>query len=52
MTTQSEALLENNLVKQLIGLGYQRVTILNEEQLLQNLQEQLEVFNETSFSQR
>ena len=52
MTTQSEALLENNLVKQLTSLGYQRVSLLNEAQLLQNLQEQLESFNDTSFSQR
>lgn len=52
MTTQPEAILENNLVKQLAGLGYQRVSILNEAQLLQNLQEQLEVFNQTKFSSR
>lgn len=52
MSTQPEAILENNLVKQLTGLGYKRVSILNEAQLLQNLKEQLEAFNETSFSTR
>lgn len=52
MTTQPEAILENNLVKQLTGLGYQRVSILNEAQLLQNLKEQLEAFNDTIFSSR
>jgi type I restriction enzyme R subunit len=52
MTTQPEAILENNLIKLLAGLGYQRVSILNEAQLLQNLKEQLEAFNQTRFSAR
>lgn len=52
MTTQPEAILENNLVKQLTDLGYRRVSILNEAQLLQNLQEQLELFNGTKFTLR
>jgi type I restriction enzyme R subunit len=52
MSTQPEVLLETNLVRQLTGLGYQRVAILNEAQLLQNLQEQLEAFNQTKFSSR
>lgn len=51
MTTQSEAILENNLVKQLTGLGDQRVSLLNETQLLQNLKEQLELFRVASILQ-
>ena len=50
MTTQPEAILENNLVKQLTGLGYQKVQLLDEAQLITNLQEQLGAFNNTSFT--
>lgn len=50
MSHQSEAVLENNLIKQLRGLGYASVTIQDGEALVSNLQSQLEVFNETTFS--
>src|SRR5258706_1194100 len=50
MTTQSEALLENNLIKQLTGLGYQSVQIHDGDVLLYNLKVQLEVFNKTKFT--
>jgi len=50
MTTQSEAQLENNLIQQLAGLGYARVTINDEATLVANLKRQLEVFNNTTFS--
>ncbi|MFK8013285.1 MAG: type I restriction endonuclease subunit R [Marinicellaceae bacterium] len=50
MTTQPEAILENNLVKQLTGLGYQKVQKLDEAQLITNLQEQLGAFNNTTFT--
>ena len=44
MTKQSEAQLENNLIKQLTGLGYQNVTIKDGDALLSNLKAQLEGF--------
>jgi type I restriction enzyme R subunit len=50
MATQSEAILENNLIKQLIGLGYQSVQIHDAEAFLGNLKTQLEKFNKTSFT--
>lgn len=50
MTKQSEAVLENNLIKQLRGLGYASVQIQDGEALVSNLKSQLEVFNETTFS--
>lgn len=50
MSTQPEAILESNLIKQLEGLKYDRVVIVDEEALLANLKGQLEVFNKTVFS--
>jgi type I restriction enzyme R subunit len=50
MSHQSEALLENNLIKQLRGLNYSSVTIPDGEALVSNLQSQLERFNETTFT--
>jgi type I restriction enzyme R subunit len=50
MTVQSEAILENNFIKQLHGLGYASVTIKDADGLLANLKTQLEVFNKTTFS--
>ncbi len=52
MSHQPEAILEDNLVKQLGSLGYSQVEIRDEESLLTNLQEQLGNFNKTSFSER
>jgi len=52
MTTQSEAILENNLVKQLTGLGYEYVQIHDEEGILANLKSRLETFNNTTFSEK
>ena len=46
---QSEAQLEESLIKRLGGLGYDRVTIPDEEALLSNLKAQLEKFNKTIF---
>jgi type I restriction enzyme R subunit len=48
--SQSEAILENNLIKQLIGLGYASVQIHDGDALLSNLQQQLEAFNNTTFT--
>ncbi|AUC76141.1 type I restriction endonuclease subunit R [Olleya sp. Bg11-27] len=50
MSKQSEAQLENNLIKQLVSLGYQNVTIQDGDALVSNLKAQLEAFNKTSFS--
>lgn len=52
MTTQPEAILENNLVNQLTGLGYARVPIHDEDGILANLKSELELFNKTSFSDK
>jgi len=48
---QSEAQLEESLIKRLGGLGYDRVTIPDEVALLSNLKSQLEKFNKTQFSE-
>nr|WP_314838651.1 type I restriction endonuclease subunit R [uncultured Flavobacterium sp.] len=50
MSHQSEATLENNLIKQLIGLKYTSVKIQDGDALVSNLKSQLEVFNETTFT--
>ena len=51
MSTQSEQTLENNLIAQLETLGWDRVTITDEESLLANLKKQLEIHNETTLSE-
>lgn len=43
--TQSEAELENNLVKRLSGLGYEHITIADSAELLSNLRRQLSRHN-------
>ncbi|PIF30770.1 type I restriction enzyme R subunit [Flavobacterium sp. 9] len=50
MGHQSEAVLENNLIKQLISLGFLSVKIQDGESLVFNLKKQLELFNETTFT--
>ena len=50
MSKEPEHILEEKLVKQLTNLGYNYVTIKNESDLLENLKEQLEAFNEESYS--
>ncbi|MDH5609848.1 MAG: type I restriction endonuclease subunit R [Cyclobacteriaceae bacterium] len=50
MTTQPEAILEDNLVRQLESLGYARVTIKDEDDLIANLKTQLEKHNQRSLS--
>jgi type I restriction enzyme, R subunit len=52
MSHQSEALLENNLIKQLTGLGYSSVQIQDSDALLSNLKNQLELFNTTTFTNK
>lgn len=50
MTTQSEQTLENNLVAQLVDMGYERVRVDDEASMVANLRKQLEAHNETTFS--
>ena len=49
--TQSEQTLENELVDQLVGLGYERVKVEDEASLLANLKTQLEAFNGVSLTE-
>jgi type I restriction enzyme, R subunit len=50
MTRQSEAILENNLIQQLVAFGYESVKICDGDALFTNLKNQLEQFNQTSFT--
>lgn len=50
MTSQSEYILEGNLVQQLADLGYKKVVIKDEEGLIVNLKSQLEKHNDDTFS--
>lgn len=50
MSRQGEAVLEDNLVKQLASCGYEKVTINDEASLLANLKTQLEKHNKTTLS--
>lgn len=52
MSHQSEAILEQNLLQQLHGLGYAAVTIQDGAALVANLKAQLEVFNDASYSDK
>ncbi len=51
MPTQSEQILEDNLVAQLVTLGYEKAVIRNEKDLLSNLKTQLEKHNDISLSE-
>ncbi|NJN78902.1 MAG: type I restriction endonuclease subunit R, partial [Saprospiraceae bacterium] len=50
MTTKSERILEQDLIRQLQGLGYESVTIADNAALETNLQRQLETHNKRPFS--
>ena len=50
MSHQSEAILENNLIKQLIGLGYASAKVMDSDALVANLKTQLEAFNHTAYT--
>lgn len=52
MTTQPEQILENKLVTQLIALGYKKVEVTNEVELLSNLKNQLEKHNKIELSEQ
>ena len=45
LITQSEQALEDELVTQLVGLGYDKVAVTDEVSMLTNLKAQLEAFN-------
>lgn len=47
---QSEAQLENKLIKQLTDLGYASVKIMDGDDLVSNLKAQLETFNQSSYT--
>ncbi|MGQ4006584.1 type I restriction endonuclease, partial [Francisellaceae bacterium CB300] len=50
MCTETEQQLENKLIKQLVDMGYEKVHVSNEEELLVNLKSQLQKHNQTTFS--
>ena len=50
MSKQSELVLEENLIKQLIENRYERVVIKDDKELEYNLKKQLEIHNKTTFS--
>lgn len=50
MATQSEAALEENLINQLVGLGYKPVVIPDEKALLANLKTQLQIHNNVTLT--
>ncbi|UUC46433.1 type I restriction endonuclease subunit R [Flavobacterium cerinum] len=52
MTRQPEQILENKLVTQLVALGYKKVEIANEFDLLSNLKRQLEIHNKVELSEQ
>ena len=47
MSYQSEAELEKQLIQQLVDLGYEKVTVSNEEELVRNFRKQLSLHNES-----
>ncbi len=51
MAIQSEAGLENNLIKQLENEGYERVILKDKSDLEYNFKKQLESFNKTKFNE-
>ncbi|HEY1010832.1 MAG TPA: type I restriction endonuclease, partial [Daejeonella sp.] len=51
MTTQSELVLENGLINTLVGMGYERVVLKEEENLYTNFKRQLEKHNQKCLAQ-
>ncbi len=52
MTTQSEQALENQLIQQLVALGFEQIVIDTEQHLIANLKRQLEKHNKTILSEK
>ena len=46
MSTQSESVLEENLIKRLVNNGYERIKIKNEDDLVANFKIQIEKLNQ------
>ena len=52
MNHQSEAILEKNLIQQLVELGYTSVKVMDGNSLVSNLKKQLEIFNNSSYTDK
>jgi type I restriction enzyme R subunit len=52
VSTQSEAMLENNLISKLKDMGYEKVDVHDEKSLKENLKLQLEKFNNTTLTDK
>ena len=52
MAHQSEAKLENDLIKQLIDLGYASAKVMDGDALISNLKKQLEAFNKANYTDK
>lgn len=52
MTKQPEYILEENLISQLQDLGYKKVVIKDEDDLINNLKSQLEKHNKANYSEK
>jgi type I restriction enzyme R subunit len=52
MSHQSELKLENNLIQQLVDLGYNSVKVMDGNALVSNLKSQLEAFNKASYTDK
>ncbi|MHC5202168.1 type I restriction endonuclease subunit R [Myroides sp. LJL119] len=50
MNTQPEQLLENNLLDQLVGIGYQRITLKDEQDVIANFKQQIEKHNKVTLT--
>jgi type I restriction enzyme R subunit len=52
MSHQSELKLENNLIQQLVDLGYESAKVMDGDALVSNLKSQLEAFNKASYTDK
>ena len=52
MNHQSEAILEKNLIQQLVDLGYTPVKVMDGNSLVSNLKKQLETFNNSTYTDK
>lgn len=50
MNAQPEQLLENNLIDQLVGLGYERITLRDEADVVANFKQQIEKHNKITLT--
>lgn len=51
MNTQPEQLLENNLIDQLVGLGYSYITLKDEQDVITNFKQQIEKHNKITLTE-